>query len=318
MTEPRDDATVVATFLQGQIFELGALPLLGSGDRSMHPVAKQAAASRAGTSPTFLVPVKVTSGLVMLVTQTCDLQTRRTQRGQSLAHAAPVVELDGDTLRNASQDARPNFIPVPWLGDTWFADLDQMAAVDRGVLVAATAGPRPTEEHRRDLAYRLGRYFSRPALPDEVLEALRPLQKVADANHPATKLVLEAVTQIRVFPSPNYSSPGPWSLRIALLVDEAWAVDLEPAPFRETGQQLQDLTVPMAELFAAAEPSSLAQVATLWGRLCDHLRARIMKDVGQRSSGLVKDVTVGFQTSLTPAELEDSDVLDFGHYSLDT
>lgn len=317
MSETRDDATVVATFLQGQVFELGVLPILGSGERSMHPVARQAAALRSGTSRTFLIPVKVASGQVMLVTQTCDLQTRRTQRGQTLAHVAPIVELDGDTLRNASRDARPNFVAIPWLGDTWFADMDQMAVVDRGVLAEAVAGPRPAEEHRRDLAYRLGRYFSRPALPDEVLEALRPLQKVADANHPATKLVLEAVAQIRVFASPSYSSPAPWSLRVTLIIDEAWAGDSEPAPFRDTGKQLPDVTVPMAELFDAAEPSSLAQLQTLWGRLCDQLRERLMKDLAQRSSGLVRDVTVGFQTSLTPRELEDSDVLDFGHYSLD-
>ena len=317
MTDARDDATVVATFLQGQVFDLVSLPVVGSGARSMHPVAKQAAASRTGTSPTFLVPVKVASGRVMLVTQTCDLQTRRTERGQTLAHVAPVVELDGDTLRNALRDARPNYVAVPWLGETWFADMDQMAPVDRGVLAEANVGPSPTEDHRRELACRLGRYFSRPALPDEVLDALRPLQNIAEANHPATKQVLDAVAQIRVFASPDYNSSGPWSLRVALIVNEAWADDVEPAPFRDTGKQLPDITRPMTEVFEAAEPSSLAELATLWGRLCSHLRERLMKDLAKRSSGLVKDVTVGFQTALTPAEIDDSDVLDFGHYSLD-
>lgn len=317
MTDARDDATVVATFLQGQVFDLPALPILGSGARSMHPLARQAAAARRGDSPTFIVAVRVRSGKVMLVTQTCDLQARRTERGQTLAHVAPVVELTGDTLRNAQRDARPNYVAVPWLGETWFADMDQMAPVDRGVLVEATAGPGPTGVDRRDLAYRLGRYFSRPALPDEVLEALRPLQRVADANHPDTQRVLAAVQQIRVLPAPDYNSPGPWALKVLLVVDEAWAADAEPAAVRQTGKQLPDITALMTELFDSAEPTSLASLATLWGRLCGHLRERVLRGVTERSSGLVTDVTVAFQTALTPSEIDESDVLDFGHYSLD-
>ncbi|MFV0457401.1 MAG: hypothetical protein ACK5MT_01315 [Actinomycetales bacterium] len=113
----------------------------------------------------------------MLVTQTCDLQERRTARGQVLARVAPVVRLEGETLREARRDGRPNFVPVPWADEFAFADLDQMAVVDRGVLAEATPGARPAESERRDLSYRLGRYFSRAALPDEVQKALRPMQR---------------------------------------------------------------------------------------------------------------------------------------------
>lgn len=209
MADTSDDAAVVATYLQGQIFELNSLPVLGSRTRSMHPVAKLVAEKTAGTSSTLLVPVKVASGRVMLVTQTCDLQARRTERGQTLVHVAPVVELEGENLRNAHRDARPNYVAVPWLGDFLFADIDQMAAVDRGVLVEAPAGPRPSESDRRNLAYRLGRYFSRPALPDEVLAALKPLQKFAEAKHFATGRVRDAVAQIRVSPNPDFAKDGP-------------------------------------------------------------------------------------------------------------
>lgn len=317
MADERDDATVVARFLQGQVFDLPALPIVASGTRSMHPVAKEAAASRAGTSPTFIAPVRVKSSKVMLVTQTCDLQARRTKRGQTLAHVAPLVELDGDNLRNANRDARPNFVACPWLGETWFADMDQMAPVDRGVLAEAVVGPSPTEDDRRDLAYRLGRYFSRPALPDEVLEALRPLQRVAEASHTATQRVLAAVHQIRVFANPDYNSAGPWALRVMLVVDEAWAPDVEPSDFRQTGKQVPDLAQPMIELFDSAEPTAAGELVTLWGRLCSHLRERLLKGLDERSAGLVTDVAVGFQTALTPTEIDTSDVLDFGHYSLD-
>lgn len=253
----------------------------------------------------------------MLVTQTCDLQARRTERGQTLAHVAPLVELDGDNLRNAKRDARPNYVACPWLGEAWFADMDQMAPVDRGVLAEAAVGPAPTKGDRRDLAYRLGRYFSRPALPDEVLEALRPLQRVAEASHTATQRVLAAVHQIRVFADPDYNSAGPWALRVMLVVDEAWAPDVEPSDFRQTGKQLPDLAQPMTDLFDSAEPTAAGELVTLWGRLCTHLRERLLKDLNKRSAGLITDVAVGFQTALTPTEIDTSDVLDFGHYSLD-
>ena len=72
----------------------------------------------------------------------------------------------------------------------------------------------------------------------------------------------------------------------------------------------------MTEVFDAAEPMSAGQLLTLWGRLCSHLRERLLTDLNKRSSGLVTDVAVGFQTALTPTEIDTSDVLDFGHYSL--
>lgn len=317
MADKSDDATVVATYLQGQVFELNSLPVLGSRTRSMHPVAKAAAETRAGTTPTLIVPVKVASGRVMLVTQTCDLQARRTERGQTLAHVAPVVELEGENLRNARRDARPNYIAVPWLGDSWFADMDQIAAVDRGVLAEANVGPGPSESHRRDLAYRLGRYFSRPALPDEVLAALKPLQKFAEARHSATVRVRDAVAQVRVFPNPGFDNDGPWSLRVTLVVDDEWLSDVEPEPFHETGKQFHDVTGPMVELFDRAEMSERGMLLTLWGRLCDQLRERLKNQLADRSAGKVADVLIDVESRLTPADLASSDVLDFGHYSLD-
>ncbi len=317
MADTSDDAAVVAAYLQGQVFELKSLPVLGSRTRSMHPVAKAAAGTKAGTSPTLLVPVKVASGRVMLVTQTCDLQARRTERGQTLAHVAPVVELAGENLRNARRDSRPNYIAIPWLGDSWFADMDQMAPVDRGVLAEATVGPRPSKSHRRDLAYRLGRYFSRPALPDEVLAALKPLQKFAEARHAATDRVRSAVAQVRVSPSPDFDNDGPWSLRVTFVVDQEWLSDVEPEPFRETGNQFQDVTVPMVKLFDNAELLERGQLLTLWGRLCDQLRERLTHELAERSGGKVTDVLFEVVSSLTPADLASSDVLDFGHYSLD-
>lgn len=73
----------------------------------------------------------------------------------------------------------------------------------------------------------------------------------------------------------------------------------------------------MVELFDRAEPLERGQVLTLWGRLCDQLRARLTHELAERSAGKVTDVLVDVASSLTPADLASSDVLDFGHYSLD-
>jgi len=43
----------------------------------------------------------------------------------------------------------------------------------------------------------------------------------------------------------------------------------------------------------------------------------LLKDLGERSSGLIVDVTVASQTARGPTDTDESDVLDFGHYSLD-
>lgn len=317
MSEPNDDAKHVSELLQGQIFEIPSLPILGSRARSMHPDLQQAATIRPGGSKSLVVPVRVATGKVMLVTQSCDLQERRTARGQVLAHVAPVVRLEDDTLREARRDGRPNFVPVPWVDDVSFADLDQMAVVDRGVLAEATPGARPAEPARRDLAYRLGRYFSRAALPDEVQKALRPMQKIADARHDATVRVRDAVVQIRVASTPEYDDPGPWALRVLLVVDDDWYPDTEPTPFRQTGKNLQDVTGPLVEHHDRAEVGEAGIVVTLWGRFAEHVRARLIDGLEMRSDGMVSDVTVAIVTALTPAEFDGSDVLDFGHLSLD-
>lgn len=110
--------------------------------------------------------------------------------GRALAHVAPIVTLKGSLLADAARDTRPNYIPAPWFADDAFADLDQMTAVDRSVLATIPLLASPEEDQRRHLAYRLGRYLSRAALPDNVNRALSPLQKVAEANHPAVKRAL--------------------------------------------------------------------------------------------------------------------------------
>jgi hypothetical protein len=251
----------------------------------------------------------------MIVTQTCDLQARKTAQGRVLALVAPLVSLTGSLRDEAASDTRPNLIPVPWAGDV-FADLDQIAPVDRGLLARANAVSAPTESQRRPLAFRLGRYFSRAALPDLVVKALKPLQRVADPRHADLRRVLEVVHEIRVSADPAYDRPGPYSLAVVLVVDQDWYPDAPPGPFRDTGKELHDTAKAMVEVFDSANDPSGGALVTLWQRFLSQLTRRLETGLAERSEGTVNSIAMSVAVALTPGQIADSDVLDFGHLSL--
>jgi hypothetical protein len=62
-----------------------------------------------------------TSGLVVL-TQTCDLRRSADQR--PFVDLAPLVTLEETVAKEAAQNMRPRYAPVPALGPRSFADLD--------------------------------------------------------------------------------------------------------------------------------------------------------------------------------------------------
>jgi hypothetical protein len=319
VTTADEVAQIVGQLLQGQVLELPALPILSTRSGPLHPaaqaiVSENSVASAHGLAP-ILVPVAVASGRVMVVSQTCDLQARKTSSGRVLAHVAPLVSLTARAQEDASKDSRPNLIPVPWAGDQ-FADLDQMAAVDRGLLARATVGPAPPENERRSLAYRLGRYFARAALPDEVVQALQPLQRVADPRHEALRRVLDAVLQIRVFSEPPYDGEGPYDLCVVLIVDAEWYPDAPPGKFRDTGKELHSTASAMAEVYDSADDPSGGALVVLWQRFAGQLGERLESGLETRSEGAVKSVSFTVDTALTPGQFDDSDALDFGHLSL--
>lgn len=310
----------ISKLRQGQVLELPAVPILSTRSDPLHPAAIAAASRLKGVVPAglapILVPVAVQTRRVIVVTQTCDLQSRKTLTGRNLAHVAPIVTLTGGLLSDASTDTRPNFIPIPWAGTDAFADLDAMAAIDRGLLARAQVGSAPPESARRPLAYRLGRYFARPALPDEVVNALRPLQRVADAQHTDLLRVLDAVLEIRVSSDPGYESAGPISLTVILMVDSEWYPDAPPETFRETGKQTHQTATAMVQVFDSGNDAQSGALVTLWQRFRSQVEEKLNSNLSERSDGLVSEVAVVVATALSPSEIEASDVLDFGHLSL--
>lgn len=321
MTTADEAAQIVGGMRQGHVLEVSALPILSSRSGPLHPAAQEIAPrgeeSAPGLAP-MLVPVAIVSRRVMVVTQTCDLQARKTSAGRVLAHVAPLVTLAGKDWDDAFRDTRPSLVRVPWAGDDQFADLDQMAAVDRGLLARAAVGPGPSEDERRPLAYRLGRYFGRAALPDEVIKALQPLQRTADPKHQALRKVLDAVQQIRVWSDPPYDFEGPYSLSVIIVVDSDWYPDAPPARFRDTGKELHSTASAMVEAYDSADDTLAGVLVVLWQRFVAQLSARLDNDLAGRSGGVVQAISLAIATTLTPREFDESDALDFGHLSLTT
>jgi hypothetical protein len=254
----------------------------------------------------------------MLVTQTCDLQAEKTRAGRPLALVAPVVKLTETRLRDALRDTRPNLIPIPWVGPDQFGDLDQIAAIDRALVASAPLIASPADSDRRGLAYRVGRYFSRAALPDDVVRALGPLSRAVDPKHKSLQRVYAAVDQIRVSSDPDYGSGPPYVLDVTLLVQEDWLPDAEPEPYKPTANEPHKIAEAMVEVFEAIEKGSAGQLVTLWCRLAEQLQDRLSNDLKARSRESVAAVNVGLATALTPRQYDESDVLDFGHLSLAT
>lgn len=308
-------ALAVAGLVQGQVLAMSALPVLIPRVEALHPRAREVLRATRGESSQVAAPMRIPSGLAMIVTQTCDLQLHRTRAGRVLSHVAPVVQLDGPIARDASRDTKPNYVPIPWLGNTYFADLDQIALIDRGLLARATPGAVPSGPQSRDLAYRLGRYFSRAAIPNNVVRVLQPLQVISKAKNNAVQRLLSSVTQVRVTSDPPFDQPPPYRLRITLLVDEDSYPDAAPAPYGRAEAELHRIAQPLVEMLDRAEDAEAGQVVTLWARVADHISARLTSSL-VRGNGDVVGIDVWVATALTANEYANSDELDFGHLSL--
>ncbi|WP_329349488.1 hypothetical protein OG226_18295 [Streptomyces sp. NBC_01261] len=114
-----------------------------------------------------------------MITQTCDLVLP----DRLTAHLAPVVELSTNDAKANRSGRRPHLVPLPALGDCFFADLTYVATIDKSIVVdsARIAGVKDIGDIRK-FGQRVGRRFSRFAFPDEVVPWLRPLQSLAESR----------------------------------------------------------------------------------------------------------------------------------------
>ena len=310
----------MAKLIQGAILEVRTLPFLSTTTHPVHNDAQRVVAGLApentGSSKMAVVPARTATGKVMLLTQTCDLQERRTKNGDALVLVAPIVKLAGDQLREASRLAQPKFVPAPWLEDEAFADVGQATSVDRSVVAFSQVICLPPEAERRRLAYLLGRPFSRAAIPNDVVDALRPIQKIANGNHASVRRIFdEAVEMIRVLPDEEYSADQEPSVNVILLIDPDWLPDVPAGDLKQT---LSKEPERVADLLVAAYDSEAADRDPLLRRLWSEFMNRIQARLESRAASLpVGRISLTASTHLLPQTYSDSDELDLGHLSLE-
>lgn len=260
------------------------------------------------------------TGYVVLISQTCDLQERRTLQGRSLVQVAQVVSLaDSPLLNDAISLAKPQYVPLPWFGEHYFADLDHVATVDRSLLMSIHDVASPVESQRRRFSYLLGRYYSRAAIPDDVVKALKPLQKKAEGAKQASlrRILDNAVEQIRVLPVPPFDSGEKSHLTIYLLLDPDWYPDARPTVFeRQLGKAPHGVADVIVELFDKAEEADSGKIVQLWRELLDRLTLELTEKLAQNPDWPISGFTMVPVIALSASEYEESDLLDLGYLSL--
>ena len=201
LVERVDEAT--HSWQQGDVLEL---PTTSQAWMAVHgaPLTSTSAAMKHGGSRWV---VAATDRLVV-VSQTCDI-VRGCSR-QPFVAVASVVQLHGAQASQARGGHRPRFVPLPALGDDFFADLGLLASAEKTVLLEAepVRGLRDPIEQRR-FALGVSRAFGRPAFPDDLHMALDGLVQRIKEKHDKRShegRALASLEEIRVFGEPSWAA----------------------------------------------------------------------------------------------------------------
>lgn len=213
-------------FGQGDVLELpiAETVFIADLDRPLSLAAIESAA--AGGTGIQVVPVAAPR--VVLLTQTCDLQ--RTGAGQLFAGVAIVEERDPSTATRAWRGNLPRLAGLPWLSPAAVADLSNVTTIERSVLIDARLVATPDAHQRTQFGEILGRYYHRPAIPDQVISALQPLQSKARDKHDKAESAVgrrfNDLHEIRILLEPEVDDPRP-DVTLLFLLE---ATDLPPLP----------------------------------------------------------------------------------------
>ncbi|MFJ2632746.1 hypothetical protein ACIO6U_12455 [Streptomyces sp. NPDC087422] len=177
---------------------------------------------------------------VAIITQTCDLVLS----DRPTAHVARVVNLPTNEAKESRNGRRPNLVPLPAVGPTFFADLTYLATVDKSLVAEYQARPGVQgDEEVRKFGQRVGRRYSRFAFPDDVVPWLRPLQslvvsKSGKAQSPAGK-AFERVASLRIESDSGWIR-YPFSLRLCVIVEPGTLPPLLADEVPEISDQLNN------------------------------------------------------------------------------
>lgn len=211
---------------QGDVLELpiAETVLIADLERPLSGAAiEESAAGGAGIQ---IVPVAAPR--VVLLTQTCDLQ--RTGTGQLFAVVAVVEERSPTDASRAWRGNLPRLAGLPWLSPTSVADLSNVTTIERSLLIGVRRIATPDVRHRAQFSDILGRYYHRPAIPDQVIDALEPLQTKAKDKHDSPMSAVGRrftdLYEIRILLEPDADDPCP-DVTLLFMLEQK---DLPPLP----------------------------------------------------------------------------------------
>lgn len=179
-------------------------------------------AREAGVADGLIVVPQPGVDAVALLTQTCDLQETTDKEHTCLV--APIVKVSPVEARAALRGQGMSFAALPWVDDVSVADLSRITTVERSVLVDVVSLGRPgTPEERLNFSERVIRYLTRPALPDPINVALRPLVSTIKRRHgkdSAEGRCANRVQELRLEATPSLDDPEP-ALEVLVVLEEA-------------------------------------------------------------------------------------------------
>lgn len=218
---------------------------------------------------------------VVILTQTCDLRNEPADPRQYVQVGRVVEISDTNKARTFASGWSARYIPVPWVGENCFVDLDVINSVDKALLkLARRSNPMPADEARK-FAWSIARNFQRYPFPDDLAVALSGLrdrvknkwQRTASPEGRQWK----QVRQIRASADPGWAGTS-ISVSLAFIFERGVLppVGDEPEPISIGLRTWLDTDPTAAEIAAKIESSKSASerlylyyaLVDAWAHLC--------------------------------------------------
>ncbi|HEX4403093.1 MAG TPA: hypothetical protein VHZ98_17385 [Galbitalea sp.] len=220
---------------------------------------------------------------VVIISQSCDITNSSERPNLTVARA---VKLSADKARPALKGRRPRWVALTDNENGLFADLEFISTLPKSsvVDVMRTDGiARGDWDQQRKFAVRVGRRFSRIAMPDEVVYWFDELSSKSshaanNANSPLGR-ALDVVSEFRIH-SKFWTPPGlDLTVYVILETGELPIVDFseESEETLETVARTRDLATVAGELFPERG-----------GRPVGAARERLWREFGRAIESIVK------------------------------
>lgn len=227
--QPSLDSHLLEDRVQGEVIGLAEISVIGDDGRPQL--------------------ITVESGLVVVLTQTCDL----IRSDREWVAVAPVIEVKSDTMGNVRRGQMPTMVELPHVNEMAVGDLCLVGSMSKRRFATLPLVHRPTEEQASRISHAIGRKFSRPALPDDVSATLKPMRERViskdSKDSPEGRVINNRVERIRIKVDID-AETGTREVTVVLLVDRY--VEGDQRAWTELVMNLKSEDDPKARLQACA------------------------------------------------------------------